>query len=428
MKRQFKKRQERGLRGRKFLKIAGIAVGAAILFTFPGPSKSEAEPVKVGFLYPLSGSIAATGQRIRDAVKLATEHINTQGGIKSLGGAKLEVIYADNQSKEEVEKTEAERLIDRGVVAINGSYASFLSMVGSAVAERRQVPFVTGSIADPLVERGFKYIFQISPRAHMFGETQVKGVLAMAKEVGGPMPKRAAVVFNNTDYGVATAKGLRDTVKETGLELAMYEPYPLGLPDASPLVTKIKGVKPDVIFPVSYIEEATLLLKESERQKVAPLIVGGGAGYLLPDFYEAAGWRVATVMSVGSWNWDINYPVVLEVAKEYEQKYGRFIFEHAGEAYALQWLIKEALEQAASRDPKKIRDTLAKIRVVPPHPAAIMAGGALEFDEKGWNYHVYPVLVQWQNGEGMKPRTVYPAVEARRKPIYPVPSWEKRKP
>lgn len=410
---------------RGFLKAAGVATTATLFHVSLG--RAAPEPVKVGFLYPLSGSIAATGQRIRDAVLLATEHVNARGGVKALGGAPLEVIYADNQSKEEVQKVEADRLIDRGVVAINGSYASFLSMVGTAVAERRQVPFITASIADPLVERGFRFTFQISPRAHMFGETQVKGVMAMAKEMGGPLPRRAAVVFNNTDYGVATAKGLKETVAAMGLEEVLYEGYPLGLPDAAPLATKIKATNPDVIFPVSYIEEAILLLKEMERQRVTSLIVGGGAGYLLPDFNEAGGWRVATVMSVASWNWDINYPGVLELADEYEKRFGRFIFEHAGEAYAIQWLIKEAIEQAASRDPKKVRDALAAIKIEPPHPAAIMPGGAIKFDERGWNANVYPVLIQWQNGAGMKPRTVYPLQEARRKPIYPVPSWDERR-
>lgn len=415
-----------GVTRRQFLKAAGVATTATAFNV--SLARAAPEPVKVGFLYPLSGSIAATGQRIRDAVKLATEHINARGGVKALGGAPLEVIYADNQSKEEVEKVETDRLIDRGVIAINGSYASFLTMVGTAVAERRQVPFVTGSIANPLIERGFQFIFQVSPRAHMFGETQVKGVLAMAKEVGGPLPNRAAVVFNNTDYGVSTAKGLRKTVAAVGFDEVLYEGYPQGLPDAAPLVTKIKSVNPDVIFPVSYIEEAILLLKAMERQRVTSLIVGGGAGYLLPDFYEAGSWRVASVMSVASWNWDINYPGVLEVADAYEKRYGRFIFEHAGEAYAIQWIIKEAIEQAASRDPKKVRDALAAIKIEPPHPGAIMPGGSIKFDERGWNANVYPVLIQWQNGAGMKPRTVYPLREARRKPVYPVPSWAERKP
>ncbi|RMF87025.1 MAG: hypothetical protein D6736_13710 [Nitrospinota bacterium] len=169
-------------------------------------------------------------------------------------------------------------------------------------------------------------------------------------------------------------------------------------------------------------------MREMERQRVTSLIVGGGAGYLLPDFYEAGDWRVATVMSVASWNWDINYPGVLKVAEEYKEKYGRFIFEHAGEAYAIQWVIKEALEQAASRDPRKVRDAIASLRLEPPHPAAIMPGGVVEFDEKGWNSHVYPVLIQWQGDGAMMPRTVYPLKEARRKPIYPVPSWSERKP
>jgi branched-chain amino acid transport system substrate-binding protein len=78
--------------------------------------------------------------------------------------------------------------------------------------------------------------------------------------------------------------------------------------------------------------------------------------------------------------------------------------EMAGEVYSFVYIVKEAMEQAASADPKVLRDTLAKIKITSGR-AAMMQPGTVEFTETGASKHVVPTIIQWQDGEV---RTVFP--------------------
>ncbi len=130
---------------RNFLrKVAGGAVAAGAL----GPYVLRgwaADPVNIGGLYPSTGSMAQIGQGCVVAAKLAVEMVNNAGGIKSLGGAKLNLIISDVQSDTTVTRTETDRLISGNKLsAIHGCYASALTLIASEVCERAKVPIITG--------------------------------------------------------------------------------------------------------------------------------------------------------------------------------------------------------------------------------------------------------------------------------------------
>ncbi len=374
--------------------------------------------VNIGVLYPTSGSQARFGQMCVNATQLAVEDVNNAGGIKSLGGAKLKPILADIQSDPGVTRNQAERLMATGNLAAGtGCYVSTYTLVATEVAERYKIPFVTGSIANKLTDRGFKFTFQVSPKANMFGEMQME----FAGKLGGA-GKRAAVIFEDTDYGTSTSKGVIDGAKKVGLEVVLSEPYTAKFTDATPLVNKVKAARPDLLFPVSYITDALLIIRTMKQLNVNAGIIAGGAGYLIPDFYKDLGKDSEYVFSVGSWNYDVNCADVPRIAAAYEKRFGEFLMEHAGEAYVMIWVLADALERAASTDPLKVRDALAKTNLT-KGPGSVMPGCRVEFDDTGWNKHVHPVMTQWQKGQL---RTVYPASDARVKPVWPVPAWDKR--
>jgi len=405
---------------REFLKgAAALGVGAGLAgLPFREAAGAAAKEVNIGVLYPTSGSQARFGQMCVNAVKMALDDINNAGGIKSLGGAKLNPILADIQSDPGVTRNQAERLMATGnLAAATGSYVSTYTLVATEVAERYKIPFVTGSIANKLTERGFKFTFQVSPKANMFGEMQMEFAGTLAGR-----GTRAAVVFEDTDYGTSTSKGVIEGAKKVGFEVVMAEPYTAKFTDATPLVNKIKASKPDLFFPVSYITDALLIIRTMKQLNVNAGIIAGGAGYLIPDFYKDLGKDAEYVFSVGSWNYDINCAEVPKIAEAYEKRYGEFLMEHAGEAYVMIWVLADALERAASTDPLKVRDALAKTNLT-KGPGSVMPGCRVEFDETGWNKRVHPVIVQWQKGQL---RTVYPASDARVKPVWPVPAWDKR--
>ena len=382
------------------------AEGAKPAQTAPA-AQSKVSEVNIGAIFPTTGEHARPGQIALHAAQMAAEDINAAGGVKALGGARINVISTDLRSDDKVTRTETERIITSNkLTAINGAYASALSLVASEVTERSKIPFITGSIANQLVERDFKYIFQGSPRASMFGEGQVY----MAAEAAGDQ-KKVAVVYENTANGTSTSKGIQETAEKAGLEVTLFEAYERSFTDAGPLVNKIKASGAGVLFPVSYLNDTVLIVRTMKQQNVRIPIIAGGAGVLLPDFGRTFGEDSNGVLTVGAWNWDMS-DEARTVDQKYRARHGEFIHEYAGETYCYMYVLHNAIERAASADPEAVREALTKTDIRDGF-GAMMPGGRIEFDDKGWNKHVFTLGMQWQNGELV---TVYPA-EAAKAPL-----------
>ncbi len=406
-------------------RLMGYGAAAAATSVIGAPAIVRAnDTVKIGVVYPISGAFARFGDSVTEATLMAFDHINEAGGIQALGGARIEPVVIDIRSDPTVTRTETERVInDHDIVAVTGCYVSGLSMVASEVCERNGVPFITGSISDQLTARGFSHLFQVSPKASMFGRAQVQ-IARTLGEQSGDAKNRVAIVFEDTDYGTSTAAGLRATAEELGFEIVLFESYPFDIPDAGPLVTRIARSGAEIVFPVSYLQDAILIIETLAGRNVDVSIFGGGAGYLVPEFQSGLGALSNLTFSVGSWNWDIEHVGPHGISEAFAERTGEsFIHEHAGEGYCMGKLLADALERAGAADRAAVRDALAATDIEPPHPAALMPGGRLAFDETGWNHHVHPVVIQWQDG---KPRTVYPAADASVEPVWPLPPWSER--
>ena len=74
-----------------------------------------ATPIKVGVLHPVTGALAYSGQQCRLGALLAIEDINKAGGIKSLGGAPLQAVLGDAQSRPKAGSAEVEKMNEAGV-------------------------------------------------------------------------------------------------------------------------------------------------------------------------------------------------------------------------------------------------------------------------------------------------------------------------
>jgi branched-chain amino acid transport system substrate-binding protein len=388
-------------RRRDFLKSAGGIIAAGVATAFPLRS-GAAEAVNIGGLYPVTGSFAQIGLGCVNAAKLAVQMVNDAGGIKSLGGAKLNLIVSDVQSDTTVTRTETDRLISGyKPSAIHGCFASALTLIASEVAERAKVPLLTGSSTDQL-NQGRHYTFTPFSRASQFALAQ----LQMAKLVSDE-PK-VAVVFENTAFGTATSKGLREQAPAQGVEIVMFEPYSAGLTDASPLINKVKASGANMLFPVSYLNDLILIVRAIKQVGLDIAINGGSGGFVIPDFYKNVGTLAEGLLGVAHWNHDMSTDSQA-VNAAYQKQYGEFLFEYAGGLVAQTFMIADALERAASTDPQKVRDAIATLDVSKGY-AAMCPGGKVKFGEDGKNVYAHPVGVQWQHGDLA---TVFPKDEAR---------------
>jgi branched-chain amino acid transport system substrate-binding protein len=381
----------KSLRRRDFLiKAAGGAIATAAFGAIPLRGWA-ADPVNIGALYPATGSMAQIGQGCVNAAKLAVEMVNNAGGIKSLGGAKLNLIVSDVQSDTTVTRTETDRLISGNKLsAIHGCFASALTLIASEVAERAKVAIITGSSTDQL-NKGRNYTFTPFARASQFAKAQ----LQMSKLISDK-PK-VAVVFENTAFGTSTSNGLKELAPGEGVEIVLFEPYSAGFADAGPLINKVKASGADMLFSVSYLNDLILIVKTIKQTGLKIALNGGSGGFVIPDFYKNVGTLAEGLLGVAHWNHDSD-PLAQKTNDEYKKRHGEFLFEYAGGLIAQTFMIADALERAASTDPQKVRDALSALDVSSGY-AAMGPGGKVKFGPDGKNIYAHPVGVQWQKGD-----------------------------
>ena len=392
-----RKRQGR----RDFLKAAGGALATGAFAAVPRIGLA-AETVNIGGLYPVTGSFAQIGQACVNAAKLAVEMVNEAGGIKSLGGAKLNLILSDVQSDTTVTRTETDRLISGNKLsAIHGCYASALTLIASEVAERAKVALITGSSSD-MLNKNCHYTFTPFARASQFAKAQ----LQMSKLVNDK-PK-VAVVFENTAFGTSTSNGLRELAPGEGVEIVLFEPYSAGFADAGPLINKVKSSGADALFSVSYLNDLILIVRTVKQVGLKVAINGGSGGFVVPDFYKNVGTLAEGLQGVAHWNHDSDANAQ-KLSAEYKKRYGEFLFEYGGGLIAQTFMLVDAIERAKSADPQKVRDALATLDVSSGY-AAMGPGGKVKFGPDGKNIYGHPVGVQWQHGDLA---SIFPKEDAR---------------
>jgi len=394
---------------RRLKRAAAAALTATLVTGVAVPALAE-KPVKIGVVMPLSGANAQFGKGSVSGIQMAADQINAAGGIKSLGGAPIELVVADIPSPNTAAATTQRLISQDGVVGMVGAFSSSITLAASEVTERAGVPMITHSFADQITGRGYQYIFQVTALGGVYGEDQFNFAAEIAKAAGQPVTK-AAVFYEDTAYGTAQAAGLRAAAKAAGIPLVIDEAYPLGVTDVSPLINKLKNSGADIVFPVSYFNDALQIIRAMRQQGIDMPVIGGAAGYIIPDFHKALGEYSDGVYSIAP----ANYDAIPEIAAEYKAAHGNFMTHEATlYAAALQHMVA-AIEESASRDPEKIRDAIAGLKICGEGFAAGIPGGCTAFDEKGLSTTAKPIFVQWKGDEL---NTVYPVADAKAKPIW----------
>jgi len=404
--------------------VTGLLVG--LLVSFAGGSGMTAENVvKIGNIEPLSGPSAAVGLQGKNAREMAVEEINAAGGIKSLGGAKLVLIYADSESKPEKGVAEAERLINTEKVnVLTGCWNSAVTLPTTAVAERYGIPFIVPvSVNDKITEQGFKNVFRIAAKDSWWTRDQFVFLKDMEKEFNVKV-KTVAFVYENGDWGKGFAGQWKELAKKGGYEVVLDEPYPSTSTDLSPVVQKIKRAEPDVLLLVSNAADAILLTNTLADYKVKlKAIIGSGGGHADPSFLKATGQNARYIFDLVEWETDVNKPGAKETNEKFKKRYGYNLAGESVDAYVAMYVLADALERAGSLEPAKIRKALAETNLT-KGPGMIVAYNAVQFDKTGQNEHAALVMVQINDiGHGMERLTVWPkgARHAGYTPVFPMP-------
>ncbi len=374
------------------------------------PSGAKVEcPIKVGIITSQSGSHAKFGEAQMRGYELAVEEINAAGGIL---GCEVELVVEDDASEAANAQVAVEKLATEvNVPIIVGAYSSAATFPASGVAEEYEVPFLVPTAAtDSITAQGYKWVFRICAPSAVYAGT----VLDFAEAVG--KPATLAIIYENTTFGSSTAEAAQADAETRGIQIVAYEAYEAGSPDYKPTLTRVKDANPDAIFFVSYLADATLLMRQCEELDLNPkLYLAGGAGFSLPEFPEQAGENAEYTTSVTQWTPDVDWPGAAQFTQKFTDKYGLAPQYHSAETYAALYVVKDALERAGSLDRTAIRDALKATDTN-------TIFGPIKFDEKGQNTH--PMLVtQVLQGEFV---TVFPLEYKAQDAVVPVPSWSDR--
>lgn len=405
--------------------LASMFMCSLVFFT-GNPAQAGPKVVKIGNIIPLSGPSASVGVQGKNAREMAVEEINNAGGIKSLGGAKLEMIYVDSKSDPTVGVTAAERLINTNKVHIlTGCWNSAVTYPTTQVAERYAIPFIVPvSVRDTITERGFKYIFRVAAKDSWWTRDQILFLRDMEKEFNVKL-KTLALVYENGDWGTGFAAGWNKLAKEYGYKVVLDEPYPSTAIDLAPVVMKMKKANADVIMLVSNAADAILLTNTMAEFKVnAKAIIASGGGHADPKFLDNCKKNAEYIFDEVEWETDLGKPGVKEINEKFKKRYGYNLTGESVDAYAAMYVIADALERAGSLKPEKIRDALDATRL-DTGPAMIISYDAIEFDKDGQNKNAGIVIVQIREMNGKMERvTVWPksARRAGYTPVFPMPA------
>lgn len=383
---------------------------AAVLCLLPLNVTAQ-DSIKVGIILPLTGGQAAFGEIEKNSFEMAVEEINAAGGIK---GKKLELIFEDDTGKPEVARSAAEKLINKDkVVMLGGGYGSSETFAIAGVAQQSRMPFLvnTGS-ADKITEQKWEYVFRLNPPASDYPE----GLESFLTEV--VKPQTAAILFEDSNFGTSSSQSFEETCQRLGIKVLLKEGYSKGGVDFKPLLIKVKQANPDLVYMISYVMDAALLMNQSMELRLMPkLFVGGGAGFTLPEFQKNSGKAANMVFSATLWYQTLPYAGAQEYFDKYVKKFGKETEYHGAEAHAAANVIADTLKRAKSLSPDDLRQALSETDLK-------TVFGPVKFVsyKKMTNQNKLPTyLVQWIDG---KLELVWPKDVASKPYVFPI-DWEK---
>ncbi|HUO62539.1 MAG TPA: ABC transporter substrate-binding protein [Terriglobales bacterium] len=409
--------------------LRGVAAASAGLGAFPAVLRAQPRTIKVGMVEPLTGPMADVGQDSRLGAQMAVEAINAAGGIKSLGGARIELMIADSQTKVDAARAEAERLINAGAQLMTGAFHSAHVATIAPLAQQRRIPYIiditaadqpTANIAKSVREgqQKVQYVYRIFPGSATFGRNAVRFMTDIFKEAG-VSPKRVVVLYSNDLFGKTQTESFLAAQKAAnpGFDVVEVIPYPENAADLSTEVSRAKAAKPDIIAPVTRPATAILLLEELAKQRVELMgIMSPGA----PGLYETR--QIQQLKELIEYVMDAtvyaNYrkPETQRVAAEYAKRSGGRNFDASGSySYDAIQVMGDVLERAGSTEPDAVVAAIKKTNFA---GGLSVSSGPIIFNETGDNPNASTAMLQIL---GQKPRVVWPKDVAEQRFVFPRP-------
>jgi branched-chain amino acid transport system substrate-binding protein len=336
-----------------------ITTSLIALNFFVTASIEASEPIIVGVPHSEAYTYA---NMMKNSFEMALETINKQGGIK---GRPLKLVYANDEGKQKPgEKAVVDLVEKNGAVMLVGAYQSSNALFMARMAEKLDRPLLVCTAADDrITQRKWKNVYRLNPPAQGYTSGLEDFFLNKIK------PKSMAIVYENSPYGTSGAMRMMWFCRGNGIDLRAIEPYHkerLRADYFKRIVARLKEDPPDVIYMVSYLKDAALLVKNIRDAKIDSLLCGGAGGFTSQKFITKAGASADLLLTATLWTPQLRYPGTKEYYDQYTQKYASAPDYHGAEAYAALMVAADVLKRADSYSPVSIRAALDQTDMMTP--------------------------------------------------------------
>ncbi len=320
---------------------------------------ANANEIKIGINYELTGEVASYGQASVDGIELAIDEINAAGGID---GKKIVAKKYDNKSDKSQATTLATKLMTQDkVVAVLGPATSGAFKATIPEAIKNKVVVASGSATSDEVtvdENGVKeYAFRICFTDSYQGTAMANYALNNMKQT-----KAVVIMDNGSDYAKGLAANFTTTFEAGGGEVVATEAFVAGDTDFNAILTKIKGQDFGVIFIPGYYEEAGLIIRQAREQGIDTPILGAD-GFGAPELTELAGADALNNVFFSSHFSSLDKdPSVTGFIESFKTKHGKEPDQFAALGYDLAMFLADGIKRAGSTDTVAIKDALASTK------------------------------------------------------------------
>ena len=382
-------------------KVGAIFLLIMIIAVLSACSGEKTDTIKIGSIHPITGSMAEAGQALVNAQQIAVDEINAAGGI---GGKKVELSVIDSQGSAGGASVAARKLINNGCIALTGAYTSGSAQAVSQEAERGKTPFVvTVAASADLLSRGYEYSFRIQPSVTVFSKNFVSFFNEYVKKNIKAELRTCVLIYEDSNYGAGIAEYIKEHIDETGLEIIGDISYSASTATLSSEVTRLEKLKPDLLIPIGYKNDQTILVNEllSRNVNFKSVIGVANGAFSDPDFLRSYGKKVNGYIDI-NYRYNPNSPNTEYLCKKYREIYGKDIPVAAIYGYESIKVIADAAERCEGDvSAQSICEALKKTSIF-DH---VLPQKLIEFDSSGEDLYASGVMIQIQDGS---PVVLYP--------------------
>ncbi len=401
---------------------------------------AQGKTFKVGVIFDMSGALAAGGSNASYlGTKYAIDMINERGGVE---GHRIVPVYVDAQSKAEVAINETERLLNQEKVdMIMGVFSSAHCVpMAQKIDQSKKFMWANVCVASSVFkDKNLRYVFRAQVHSDQFGEASCQFLNESAKSRLGKDPKdlKVAVIYEDGPYGAGVAAGNEISCKQMGMQVVLKEGYAATAPDLSPLVTKLRRARPDVILHTGYNPDITLFLRQAKEQGLRwSALIGHGAGYgqfdkLYATFKDDAN-LIFNVDPVAAQLLDPKSlqpglgAITAEMIKRYKAEVkGDEVPTHVSMGFNQSWIfftdvMPRAIKKYGGVDPEALRKAALDTDIA---PGGTIQGYGVKFfppghPMAGQNERSTPVVHQYSGNDTF---VVWPSSIKTKDPVLPLP-------